>query len=153
MNVLYGMPSDIESWMKLVNQVRWNFPGLETKAGLDEHKNTVLRFMQEKRALCVKQKDNVIGVLLFSKKHNMICCLAVSPQHRKNGIAAIMLARAIELLDDSRGIIVSTFREDDEKGTAPRALYKKFGFAEGELIEEFGYPHQKFILYPRDPIY
>lgn len=43
-------------------------------------------------------------------------------------------------------ISVSTFREDDEKGIAPRALYKKFGFKEDELIEEFGYPNQRFVL-------
>ena len=40
--------------------------------------------------------------------------------------------------------------EEDSKGTAPRALYRKFGFVEGELIEEFGYPNQRFILHPSD---
>ena len=35
--------------------------------------------------------------------------------------------------------------EGDEKGTAPRALYKKYGFCEGELTEEFGYPNQVFV--------
>ncbi len=30
MDVLYGIPSDIEAWMKLVRNVGWNFPGLET---------------------------------------------------------------------------------------------------------------------------
>lgn len=32
------------------------------------------------------------------------------------------------------------------EGRAPRRLYKSFGFVEGELIEEFGYPNQQFIL-------
>ena len=26
-------------------------------------------------------------------------------------------------------------------------FYKKFGFEEGELIEEFGYPNQRFVLH------
>ncbi len=26
-------------------------------------------------------------------------------------------------------------------------LYKKFGFEEGKLIEEFGYPNQRFVLH------
>ena len=30
---------------------------------------------------------------------------------------------------------------------ATRKLYKKFGFEEGELIEEFGYPNQRFVLH------
>ena len=42
---------------------------------------------------------------------------------------------------------MSTFRENDVKGIAPRKLYKKFGFEEGELIEEFGYPNQRFVLH------
>ena len=45
-------------------------------------------------------------------------------------------------------ITVSTFRENDDKGKAPRALYRKFGFQEGELTEEFGHPTQVFVLYP-----
>lgn len=35
----------------------------------------------------------------------------------------------------------------DVKGIAPRKLYKKFGFEEDELIEEFGYPNQRFVLH------
>ena len=79
----------------------------------------------------------------------MICCLGVSPQYRRCGIATLLLATALEHLDHTKNIIVATFREEDEKGTAPRALYKKFGFVEDELIEEFGYPNQKFILHPK----
>lgn len=43
-------------------------------------------------------------------------------------------------------IWVDTFREDDEKGIAPRNLYKSFGFIEDELIIVNDYPHQRFIL-------
>lgn len=60
----------------------------------------------------------------------------------------MLLGKALEQLDRTKDITVSTFREEDEKGTAPRALYKKFGFIEGELIEEFGYPNQTFVLHP-----
>ncbi len=52
-------------------------------------------------------------------------------------------------LDITKDITVSTFRENDEKGIAPRSLYKKLGFVEDELIEEFGYPNQKFILHAK----
>lgn len=146
MTVEYGTKEDISSWMKLVNSVSWNFPGLETEEKRKEHENTVLHFMSERRALCVKEKNVVIGVLLFSKKHNMICCLAVAPDFRRHGIASALLSKAIEMLDRTRDISVSTFRENDPKGIAPRRLYKSFGFMEGELIDEFGYPNQQFIL-------
>ena len=146
MEVEYGTLQDIESWMELVKEVRWNFPGLETQAALEEHRQTVLRFMGEQRALCVKDQDKIIGVLLLSEKHNMICCLAVAPEQRRNGIASALMKKALIKLDRSKDITVTTFRENDEKGIAPRALYKRFGFTEGKLVVEFGYPVQEFVL-------
>lgn len=146
MEAQYGSLRDIESWMELVSAVSWNFPGLETQEALEDHRKTVLRFMGEKRALCVKDSDKVIGVLLLSRKHNMICCLAVDPAYRRKGIASALLEKSLSELDRSRDITVTTFRENDEKGVAPRALYKRFGFTEGKLLVEFGYPVQEFVL-------
>lgn len=148
MQVLLGAHSDIESWMELVRKVQANFPGLETETAMEEHRQTVLNFMKDQRAVCIKDEGKIVGVLLFSRKHNMICFLAVDPNYRKRGIATALLKTAIENLDRTSDIVVTTFRENDEKGTAPRALYRKFGFIEGELIEELGYPNQRFILHP-----
>ena len=147
MKVEFGRTSDIDSWMRLVRKVSWNFPGLETEQSIEEHKMTVLKFMNDERALCVKNEQDIVGVLLYSRKHNMICCLAVDPAYRKREIASILLREAIDKLDREKDIMVSTFREDDIKGIAPRSLYKKFGFEEDELIEEFGYSNQKFVLH------
>lgn len=149
MEVLYGTVSDIDEWMKLVERVATQFPGLETKKGQEEYKESALKFMGKRQAICVKQADEIVGVLLFSRGHNMICCLAVSPEYRRCGIASALLETALAELDHSREITVSTFREDDEKGVAPRALYKKYGFEEGELTIEFDYPNQKFVLRPQ----
>ena len=146
MKVEYGTSLDIESWMELVQSVSWNFPGLEAKTEIDDHRRTVLRFMGENRALCVKPDGKVVGVLLISKKHNMICCLAVAPEYRRNGIASLLLKKALAELDSSRDITVTTFRDNDEKGIAPRALYKRFGFAEEKLMIENDYPVQRFVL-------
>ena len=146
MKVECGRSIDIESWMQLVQRVRWNFPGLDTAVALDDHRKTVLRFMGENRALCVKDAEKVVAVLLLSKKHNMICCLAVAPEYRRNGIASALLEKALTELDSSRDITVTTFRDNDEKGIAPRALYKRFGFAEEKLMVENDYPVQRFVL-------
>ena len=148
MEAVFGDNSCIDSWMQLVREVSRSFPGLETEESLDEHKQTVLKFMSKKQALCVRNKETVVGVLLFSHSKNMICCLAVDPEYRKQGLASILLRKALDELDRSKEITVSTFRESDDKGIAPRALYKKFGFQEGEMTEEFGYPNQVFVLYP-----
>lgn len=146
--VQYAKEQDLSSWMELVRAVRWNFPGLETEAAMEEYKATVLKFMNDNRALCVKDGEKATGVLLFSKKHNMICCLAVSPEYRQQGIGGALLATALSKLDKTKNITVTTFRDDDAKGAAPRALYRKFGFAAGKLAEEFGYPVQEFVLRP-----
>lgn len=146
MKVEYGTLQDIESWMQLVQRVRWNFPGLETAAALGDHRKTVMRFMDENRALCVKEADAVVGVLLLSKKYNMICCLAVAPEYRRKGIASALLEKVLSELDRSSDITVTTFRDNDEKGIAPRALYKQFGFAEEKLMIENDYPVQRFVL-------
>ena len=150
MQLFYGVPEDIENWMKLVNQIRWNFPGLETQERLDEHKATVLKFMGKRQAICVKVGGEIAGVMLFSRGHNMICCLGVSPDYRRCGIASMLMDEALRILDKTKEISVSTFRADDEKGLAPRALYEKYGFIEDELVEAVGYPNQKYILYPID---
>jgi len=150
MQVQFGRNTDLDEWMKLVNEISWNFPGLETKERIDEHRETVLRFMSKGQALCVRDDTGkIVGVLLFSRGHNMICCLGVLPARRRCGIASSLLSKALEQLDREKDILVSTFREEDEKGIAPRALYKKFGFIEDELIEEFGYPNQRFVLHPQ----
>lgn len=78
----------------------------------------------------------------------MIRCLAVAPEYRCRGVASMLMDEALANLDKTKEISVSTFRADDEKGTAPRALYEKYGFVEDELIEEFDYPNQKYVLHP-----
>ena len=148
MKVAYGKPQDIDAWMALVEEVRWNFPGLETQEKLDEHKETVLQFMSKRQAVCVKEGNEIAGVMLFSRGHNMICCLAVSPAYRRRHAASMLMEEALRNLDRTREISVSTFRADDEKGAAPRAFYEKFGFIEDALIEEMDYPNQKYVLHP-----
>lgn len=145
--VYFGQPEDIDSWMELVNEVSWNLPGLETPEKIAEHRKTVLKFIGKRQALCVKDNGGVAGVLLFSRNHNMICCLAVKPGYRRLGFASLLLEKALSELDRTKDITVSTFREEDEKGIAPRALYKKFGFIEDGLTIEFGYPNQVFVLH------
>lgn len=148
MQLFYGIPEDIDKWMGLVVRIRSSLPGLETQEALDEHRATVLRFMEKRQAICVKEEGEIAGVLLFSRGHNMICCLAVAPEYRRRGAASMLMDEALAGLDRTREISVSTFRAEDEKGLAPRVLYEKYGFVEGELIEEFGYPNQKYVLYP-----
>lgn len=144
--IKYAEEANISSWMTLVREVSWNFPGLETEEKIEEYEQTLQKNIKRKSAICALVDHKVVGILLFSIKHNMLCCMAVHPDFRKKGISTKMIQEMLTKLDPTRDIVLSTFREEDEKGIAPRALYKSFGFVEDALIEEFGYPQQRFIL-------
>lgn len=146
--IKYAVLENLASWMSLVESVRWNFPGLETEELLEEYKKTVIKNIKRKSALCALIGNQVVGILLFSIKHNMLCCMAVHPDHRRRHIASALVCEMLNNLDRSKDIIVDTFRDDDPKGKAPRAFYRRLGFEEGELHSEMNYPEQRFILKP-----
>jgi ribosomal protein S18 acetylase RimI-like enzyme len=145
--ITYATMNELNSWMELVRLVSWNFPGLETEDKLEEYKNTVIKNMNRKSAICAVSENKVIGILLFSTKYNMLCCMAVHPDYRKLGIAKRMINEMMSQLDKSKDIIVDTFRHEDPKGIAPRSLYLSLGFEPMALIENLGYPNQRFVLY------
>ena len=137
-----AVSDDIDNWMNLVHNVRDNFPGLV----MDEYMEILKQNICRQTALCVKCYDQIVGVLLFSIHSKCLSCMAVHPLHRKKGIGSALVKRMISMFPNDMDIWVSTFREDDRLGDAPRALYKKFGFVEDELTVEHGYPNQKFVL-------
>ena len=147
MEIRIANECDIDGWMNLVCKVKDSFPGLETKAALDEHRDTVLGFIYKESAICARIEDKIVGVLLFSKENNMLCFLAVDPEYRRRHIAEKMMTRMLDLLDSNMNVVVTTYREGSPEGIAARAFYKHLGFVEGKLTEEFGSPVQEFVLY------
>lgn len=138
---------NLASWMSLVEIVRQNFPGLETEEKLEDYRRTVVKNMRRGSALCALDENVVVGILLFSEKENMLSCLAVHPEYRRRGIASGMIERMLERLGRSRDIVVETFREEDEKGAAARALYRSLGFVpERNCLFEGSYPVQRLVL-------
>ncbi|ERI95018.1 acetyltransferase, GNAT family, partial [Clostridiales bacterium oral taxon 876 str. F0540] len=119
----------------------------ETDEDMEGYRQTVIKNIKRKTALCVKHKDDIVAIMLFSFISKCISCMAVHPNHRRRGIAAAMIEKMLSLFPNGIDISVTTFRENDIKGIAPRQLYRKFGFEEDELVTEFNYPNQKFILH------
>lgn len=147
LEVEFATMSDFLSWMELVRLVRWNFPGLETEENILDYEKTLHKNIIRQSAICARENNKVVGILLFSTKNNTLSCIAVHPGYRRRSIARQMISLMFTKLDITKDITVTTFREYDEKGIAPRELYKKLGFVEDELIKEFGHPLQKFILH------
>lgn len=144
--VQYAVPDDLTSWMSLVLLVRDNFPGLDTWEQLEDYRRTVIKNINRQTAICAKQGELVTGVLLFSTNQRLLSCMAVHPQHRRQGIATAMIELMMTAFPPDADIAVTTFREGDDKGIAPRPMYRKMGFVEDQLVEEFDYPHQRFVL-------
>ena len=86
----YGNSKNVDSWMRFVRAVSGSFPGLETEEALTGHRQTVLDFMDRQEAICAKQDGEIVGVLLFSRKNNILCFLAVDPAYRRQHIAEKM---------------------------------------------------------------
>ena len=146
MTIALGTRQDIDSWMRLVEKVRDSFPGLETREALDGHRRTVLEFMERGGAICAKEQAEVVGALLFSREHNMLCFLAVDAQYRRQHIAENMVSYMLTMMDSHSDISVTTYREGVPEGEAARAFYQRMGFTPGKLTEEFGSPVQEFVL-------
>lgn len=146
MIIEFAKECDIDNWMDLVNKVKDNFPGLETNEALDEHKCTVLNFMDKESAVCAKMKGQIVGTLLFTRDDNILCFLAVDEEYRRRHIAEKMVAYMLSFMDPEKDVVVTTYREGVPEGIAARAFYKKLGFIEGKLTEEFGCPVQEFVL-------
>ena len=132
--------------MGLVRRVRDNFPGLETEEALEAHRETVLAFMDENAAIRAKSGGRIVGILLFARAEQMLCFLAVDPACRRRHIAEQMVTYMLTFLDPQKEVVVTTYREGAPEGAAARAFYKRMGFAEGRLTEEFGSPVQEFVL-------
>lgn len=146
MTIELATERDIDRWMHLVEKVKKSFPGLETAQTLDEHRKTVLAFMDKASAICAKEQENVVGALLFSDERNELCFLAVDPEYRRRHIAENMVSLMLAKTDPHKDITVTTFCEGVPEGTAARAFYRKIGFIEGERTQAFGSPVQEFVL-------
>ena len=94
MKIRLGNEGDIEGWMRLVEKVKQDFPGMETEKALAEHRNTVLDFMRRGSAVCAEEEGKIAGALLFSEKDGALCFLAVDPQERRRHIAGRMVEYA-----------------------------------------------------------
>ena len=146
MEIKLTQTQDINAWMALVEHVRDAFPGLEPAEAMAEHRATVLKFMQSSSAIWAVDAGRVIGTLLFSRENSVLCFLAVDPIYRRQHIARQMVDFMLTQMEDGKDITVTTYREGNPNGIAARAFYKRLGFSEGKLTEEFGSPVQEFVL-------
>ena len=141
--IVFATQEDIPSWIELVHLVIDGFPHLDEKQYFEQ----LQEYIKNKRALILKDADTAIGIMAFHEVTGSIDFFGVHPQYRKRGIAKAFCKKALYELVRSAQISVTTFRKGDKADTGYREIWGSLGFAEAELLIEFGYPTQRFILH------
>jgi AraC-like DNA-binding protein len=135
---------DIPAWMELMRLVIDGYPVMDES----DYLNEITRAIEEDRALVLKQDNLLIGAMTFSKSSGSIDFLGIHPQYRNQRIQKLFLEVLLENYLPGREISMTTYREGDKADTGHRDLLKSLGFAERELLIEYGYPTQRFVLKP-----
>lgn len=138
--------SDIPGWMWLVRLVVDGYPVLNENDYLQKLRTCI----DEQRALILKDGNTTIGVLAFSYNTGSIEFMGVHPQYRNYGLQKLFLDQLMEKYLPGQEISTTTYREHDKADTGYRKELELLGFAERELLIEFGYPTQRFVLPPSE---
>jgi len=144
--IRFAGEADVPAWMDLVRLAIDGFPHLEE----DKHLTVLKRYMAGKGALLIIEGGIAIGGMMISYETGSIDFLAVHPLYRKQGISRELLNVALTELLKNQEISITTFREGDKADTGYRKDLKQLGFAEAELLTEFGYPTQRMVLPGKD---
>ncbi len=137
---------DIPTWIDLMRLVIDGYPVMDET----DYLNEITKAIEEKRALILKEGNVLIGAMTFSRKSGSIDFLGIHPQYRNQEIQKLFLEVLLETYLPGQEICMTTYREGDKADTGHRDLLKRLGFAEQELLIEFGYPTQRFVFSPSD---
>lgn len=135
---------DLNDWMDLMRLVIDGYPVMNE----DDYMNEIMRCIDEQRALVLRNDGIMIGAMAFSYDSGSIEFLGIHPQYRRHGIHKLFLEVLMENYLLGKEISMTTFREGDKADTGHRETLKQLGFAERELLTEFGYPTQRFAYLP-----
>ena len=136
---------DIPDWMNLMRLVIDGYPVMDE----DDYSAKLEESIDEKRALVLKAGNVLIGAMAFTYSPGGIEFLGVHPQYRNRGLQRLFLDALLEIYLPGREISTTTYRAQDKADTGHRDLLLQLGFAEKELLTEFGYPTQRFVLSPK----
>ena len=143
-DICFAEKTDLTAWMELMRLVIDGYPVMNEV----DYLNAITKCINEKRALVLKDDNVLIGAMTFSEQSGFIDFLGIHPQYRKQGIPRLFLDALVEIYLPGREVSMTTYREGDKADTGHRDTLKQLGFAERELLIEFGYPTQRFVLSP-----
>lgn len=144
--IRFAVPSDVGDWMELVRLTVDGYPHLNEA----EYMGNLHRYIAEKQALILRDEGMAVGAMGFSADTGNIDFLGVHPQYRSLGITGLFLDRLAGELQEGTEITLTTYRAGDKADTGYRGEYGRLGFAERELLVEYGYPVQRLAFTVRN---
>lgn len=145
-DICFAQHTDLPDWMNLMRLAIDGYPVMNETDYLSE----ITKCIDQKRALVLRDDNILIGAMAFSSLSGSIEFLGIHPQYRKQGIQKLFLDALLETYLPGQEISMTTYREGDKADTGHRDLLKHLGFAERELLTEFGYPTQRFTISSKD---
>lgn len=145
-HIKFATPADVDDWMELVSLTIDGYPCLDK----NDYTANLHQYIADKKALILRDVGFAVGVMGFSPDTGSIDFLAVHPQYRNLGITKLFLDKLAEELLYGKAITLTTYRAGDKADTGWREEYRRLGFTERELVVEYGYPTQRFVLLPEN---
>ena len=145
-SIKFATSADVDAWMELVRLTVDGYPRLDEA----EYKDKLHQYIADSKALILRDEGMVAGIMGFSRDTGNIDFLAVHPQYRHTGVTRLFLGKIMDGLSCGKEISVTTYRAGDKADTGYREEYRRIGFAEKELLVEYGYPVQRLVLSPEN---
>lgn len=143
-DIRFAERKDIPAWMELVRLVIGGYPHLEEKG----YVRKLEQYIARKEALILQEKDSTVGAMAFSYGTGRIEFFGIHPQFRRKNLTKLFLDKLVEEILPGQPVSMTTYRAGDRADTGYRRMLQDLGFAERELLIEFGYPTQRFMLPP-----
>lgn len=134
--------NDLGAWMNLMRLVIDGYPVMDE----GDYLRAITASIEEGCALVLYEGSTLIGALAFSQDSGSINFLGIHPQYRRLGLEKLFLSALADTYLPGREISMTTYRQGDKADTGYRALLNELGFVPGELLVEYGYPTQRFVL-------
>lgn len=145
-SIKFATSADVDAWMELVRLTVDGYPRLDEA----EYKDKLHQYIADSKALILRDGEMAAGIMGFSQDTGNIDFLAVHPQYRHTGVTELFLGKIMDGLSCGKEISVTTYRAGDKADTGYREEYRRIGFAEKELLVEYGYPVQRLVLSPEN---
>lgn len=139
----YLEESDIENCLALMELVKDDFAGYKK----EEFIKAMYTAIAGREAFITYEDNEVSGLIAFTYREREITLLAVNSKHRQKGIGKALINQVKKCFRPGDMLQVVTFRGDDPKGKGAVACYHSCGFIDDKLVEVYGYPCQKMILW------